>query len=74
MGAGVIPPTVVEHDVQDANVRANSHITVTFTSETKKLFVTWIEIVEGFGFRLHLSKKQKTPVSFSYLLLDREAN
>lgn len=72
-GEGLIPPKTFDHDVQDANVGVNSHIMVMFTSPAKKLFVSWVEIVEGFGFRLHLSKKQRDPVSFSYLVLERDA-
>ncbi len=71
IGEGLIPLKVKEHDVQDASVGQNSHIVVTFNSPAKKLFVSWVEIVEGFGFRLHLSKKQKVPVSFTYLVLER---
>ena len=73
IGEGLIPEKVLEHDVQDARVGQNSHIVVTFNSPAKKLFVSWVEIVQGFGFRLHLSKKQKVPVSFTYLVLERSS-
>jgi hypothetical protein len=72
-GEGLIPRKTFEHDVQDSNVGENSHIMVMFTSPAKKLFVSWVEIVQGFGFRLHLSKKQRDPVSFTYLVLERDA-
>jgi hypothetical protein len=74
IGQGVIPVKVLEHDVQDTSVGENSHIMVTFNSPAKKLFVSWVEITAGFGFRLHLSKKQNVPVSFTYLVLERAAS
>ncbi len=70
VGHGTILPKSNFHDVEDTRTTALSHVLVTFRSQTKKLFVSWVEMKPGVGFRLHLSKKQRFSTEFTYVIFE----
>ena len=69
-GASSIPARSAAVAVANPAVRAESHITVMFTSDPGGASVAWVERQPDTGFIVHLSGRARWPVPFTYLLVE----
>ena len=70
-GAGVVVPRRAEPStVSDPAVTADSHVTVTFTGDPGGASVAWVERQPGTGFTVHLSGRSRSPIPFTYLIVE----
>jgi len=69
-GAGTVPARASTATVSNAAVRADSHVTVTFTGDPGGASVGWVERQPDTGFIVHLSGRARWPVPFTYLIVE----
>lgn len=71
VGNGQMPGGVLDHQVNDPKVGANTYVCVQLNSDPgKALFIRFIERLPGTGFIIHLEDKTKQAVDFSYWFAD----
>jgi hypothetical protein len=69
-GAGAVRARMNAATVANPAVTADSHITVTFTSDPGSASVAWVERKPGTGFIVHLSSGPHRKASFTYLIVE----
>ena len=69
-GNGTVPRSRRQHLVLTSGVTADSHVTVTPTSDPGASCVDWVERVPALGFRIHLAATAVRPITFSYLVVE----
>lgn len=72
-GSSEVPARSVVASVANPAVKANSHITVTFTGNPGRASVAWVERQPGTGFIVHLSGRPRWAVPFTYLIVEPAA-
>ena len=72
-GAGIVPAGAAAVFVDAPAVTADSHITVTPSSDPGQRSVRWVERDPGNGFTVHMSgapPKQRAQTAFTYLVVE----
>jgi len=69
-GDGVVPAKAGSTALSNSAVTADSHVTVTFTSDPGAASVAWVERQPGTGFIVHLSSRPRWNVPFTYLIVE----